>query len=128
MPTPNRYEALASRLHGRQKIVGILCLSLLVPTVLLVVALKKGALPPTAGSRAAVVLLFVISGWFGGIYLVCDWFDPKQGYLSTLEMGKTNAVRNTKSFVRWICAVVLDLWLAVLALLVPFFIAMWARG
>jgi hypothetical protein len=127
MPTPRHYDALAARLHGRRKLAGFGFIVSILLTALCIVALRARILSPVRILLAGVVLLFSVSAWCAGVYLLCDWFDPEEGYLRSSSRPKPEATARTNSLLQrmtsmvpGICAIFLDLWFlgaAVLTLL-----------
>jgi hypothetical protein len=117
MPTPRRYDALAARLHGRRKLAGLGFIVSILLTALCIVALRARILSPVRMLLAGVVLLFSVSAWSAGVYLLCDWFDPEEGYLRSYShpmpnaAGRTNSgMQRITSMVPLICAIFLDVW------------------
>ena len=116
MPTPRRYDALAARLHGRRKLAGLGFIVSILLTALCIVALRARILSPVRMLLAGVVLLFSVSAWSAGVYLLCDWFDPEEGYLRSCSRPKPNSGRTNSltqritSMVPRICAIFLDVW------------------
>jgi hypothetical protein len=123
MPTPGRYDALAARLHGRRKLAGLGFIVSILLTVLCIVALRARILSPLPMLLAGIVLLFSLSAWSAGVYVLCDWFDPEEGYLRSYRpkpnaVGRTNSVmQQITSMVPQICAIFLDVWFLGAALL-----------
>ncbi|HTF35898.1 MAG TPA: hypothetical protein VK714_19615 [Myxococcota bacterium] len=106
MPTPSRYDVLAARLHGRRKLAGLSFIVFMLLTALCVVAFRAKLLPPIRILVAGVMLLFSVSAWSGGVYILCDWFDPEEGYLHSSFPPKKNA--RTNSVMPWVCAIFVD--------------------
>jgi len=76
-------------------------------TALCIISFRAQLLPPARLLRAAAVLLFSVSAWSAGVYVLCDWFDPKEGYLRSYAGSKG---RRTGPLVRWMSAIFLDVW------------------
>jgi len=115
MPTPSRYDALAARLHGRRKLTGLCFLASIVLTALCLVAFRARLLSPIPLLVGVVLLFFFTSGLSAGLYLVCEWFDPKEGSLHSLPKpsakGRIGSVQRwIFSVVPWIGAIFLDVW------------------
>lgn len=110
MPTPDRYDALAARLHGWRKPAGLGFVVFLLSTALCIVAIRAQLLSPVPRLVSGFVLLFALSAWSGGFYLLCDWFDPEQGYLRSYLRPTRSSGRTPRSHtaVLWISALFLD--------------------
>lgn len=130
MPTPRHYDALAARLNGWRKLAGLGFIVSILLTALCIVALRARILSPVRMLLAGVVFLFSVSAWSAGVYLLCDWFDPEEGYLRSYSRPEANAAGRTNSvmqrmisMVPQICAIFLDVWFlgaAILTLLALF--------
>jgi len=107
MPTPDRYDALAARLHGRRRLAGLSFAVSLLLTALCIISFRAHLFPPVSLLRAVTVLLFSVSAWSAGVYVLCDWFDPQEGYL---RFFADNKGRRTGPLVRWSSAIFLDVW------------------
>ncbi|HME68957.1 MAG TPA: hypothetical protein VKM54_03715 [Myxococcota bacterium] len=110
MPTPSLYDALAARLHGWRKLAGLGFLVSLLLTALCIVAVRARLLSPVRMLVAGLVLLFSLSAWSAGVYLLCDWFDPEEGYLRSYSRPKPSVGRPPwiHSVILWISAIFLD--------------------
>ena len=119
MPTPRLYDTIAARLHGWRGLAAIGFFAFLLLTVLCIVAVRVRLLPFSPLPNAGIVLLFSLSAWSGGVYLLCDWFDPEKGYLTSLTRPKPGVHRTswTRSLTHWTSAVFLDLVFLVAAAL-----------
>jgi hypothetical protein len=110
MPTPRLYDTIAKRLHGWRRLAGFGFLGFLVLTALCIVAVRARILSPVPLLMAGIVLSFSFAAWCGAVYLLCDWFDPEEGYLRALARPKPGA--RGASWIRavtpWISAVFLD--------------------
>jgi hypothetical protein len=125
MPTPHYYNALATRLHGRRRLFGLGFFVFLLLTALCILLVKARILPPLQFLLAGSVFLFVCA-WCAGVYLLCDWFDPKEGYIKSSLGPRPRGEGGMASVARWFhdmvprfCAAFLDVWFlgsAVLAL------------
>ncbi len=111
MPTPTLYNAFAARLHGSRRLAGLGFLVFILLTVLCIVAVRAGLLSPSQVLAAGLVFLFSLAAWSAGVYLLCDWFDPQEGYLRSYLRPPPPGARRTSwigSLVPWISALFLD--------------------
>jgi hypothetical protein len=106
MPTPRRYDLLAARLHGKRKRAGLSFLISIALSAVCILAFRIRLLPPARILLAGVMLLFSLSGWSAGVYILCDWFDPQEGYLHSLPKPKVPG--RIDSLMAWVCAVFVD--------------------
>jgi hypothetical protein len=111
MPTPRIYDTIAARLHGWRTLAAIGFFFFLLLTALCIVAVRARFLPLSPLLSASMVLFFSLSAWSGGVYLLCDWFDPEKGYLTTLVRPKPGfqETPRIRSLAQWASAVFLDL-------------------
>lgn len=111
MPTPRLYDTIAARLHGWRTLAAIGFFVFLLLTALCIVAVRVRLLPLSPLLSAGMVLFFSLSAWSGGVYLLCDWFDPEKGYLTSLVRPKrgVQATSRIRSLAPWASAVFLDL-------------------
>jgi len=122
MPTPDRYDALAAGLHGWRRLAGLSFAVALLLTALCIISFRAQLLPPVRLLRAAAVLLFAVSAWSAGVYVLCDWFEPPEGYPRFLSGSQG---RRTGPLVRWSSAIFLDVWFlgALVLTLLTFYVA-----